>query len=324
MEIDWLKDFLAVVERGSFSRAAKARDITQSALSRRIQFLENWLGSELFFRTTHKVTLSPAGKSFRFTAEDVIRRLESGRREALQQGNAAVEELYFASTNALALNFFPEWLRGVETLLPFAANIQSVANHWEGCERMMIQGQIQFLLGHHHPLLKTSLETGQFISHPVGADILMPVLAPALQGFMSGEGSLKFLGFKQSPIPYLSYRAESGLGRIVSAVQAMSPNKPWLKPTFNSNLVTLLVAMALDGRGMAWLPKSLISEYLADGRLVRADDSLWDIPVGIHLFRSKARLQNTAEQFWATVKTIQNQHKSDEGNLAKAGPAVLL
>jgi DNA-binding transcriptional LysR family regulator len=60
--------------------------------------------------------------------------------------------------------------------------------------------------------------------------------------------------------------------------------------------------MALDGRGMAWLPKSLIGEYLAAEQLVRAGDERWDIPIEIHLFRSRARLPATAEQFWATVE----------------------
>jgi DNA-binding transcriptional LysR family regulator len=300
VEIDWLRDFLEVVECGSFSRAAEARNITQPALSRRIRFLENWIGSQLFFRTTHKVTLSPAGESFRLTAEEVIRRLETGRKEAREQGNAVIEELHFASTNALALTFFPEWLRKIETSLPFVANIQLVANHWEACERMMMQGRVQFVLGHHHPLAETSLAPGQFMSRAVGTDVLIPVVAPHPD--QAGQPLLTLPGSEQSPIPYLSYRTESGMGRIVSAVRNTSPNKAWLKPTFNSHLAKLLVTMALDGRGMAWLPKSLIGEYLAAEQLVRAGDERWDIPIEIHLFRSRARLPATAEQFWATVE----------------------
>lgn len=302
MEIDWLRDFLEVVECGSFSRAAEARNITQPALSRRIRFLESWIGSQLFFRTTHKVTLSPAGESFRVTAEEVIRRLEIGRKEAREQGNAVIEELHFASTNALALTFFPEWLRKIETSLPFVANIQLVANHWESCERMMMQGRVQFVLGHHHPLAETSLAPGQFMSRAVGTDVLIPVVAPHPQGDQAGQPLLTLPGSEQSPIPYLSYRTESGMGRIVSAVRQTSPNKAWLKPTFNSHLAKLLVTMALDGRGMAWLPKSLIGEYFAAEQLVRAGDEQWDIPIEIHLFRSRARLPATAEQFWSTVE----------------------
>lgn len=165
----------------------------------------------------------------------------------------------------------------------------------------MMQGRVQFLLGHHHPLAETALTPGQFMSRAVGTDILIPVVAPYSEGDEAGQPLLTLPGSEQSPIPYLSYRTESGMGRIVSAVRNTSPNKAWLKPTFNSHLAKLLVTMALDGRGMAWLPKSLISEYLLSGQLVRAGDKKWDIPIEIHLFRSRARLPATAEQFWATV-----------------------
>ncbi|WP_315980356.1 LysR family transcriptional regulator [Aliamphritea spongicola] len=45
MELKWLIDFTALVEHGSFSKAAESRFVTQPAFSRRIRSLENWLGS---------------------------------------------------------------------------------------------------------------------------------------------------------------------------------------------------------------------------------------------------------------------------------------
>lgn len=174
MEIAWLEDFLAVSGSGSFSRAAEERHITQPALSRRIRALEEWVGTPLFFRTTHKVELTPAGDSFRQTAEDVLRRLAVGRSIAREQASGSIEQLQFAATNALALTFFPGWLRTVEHRLPFVANIHLVANHMVACERLMLQGQAQFLLAHHHPAADTLLTPRQFLSHPVGVDVLIP------------------------------------------------------------------------------------------------------------------------------------------------------
>ena len=40
MELKWLEDFVALAENGSFSKAAKARYVTQPAFSRRIRALE--------------------------------------------------------------------------------------------------------------------------------------------------------------------------------------------------------------------------------------------------------------------------------------------
>ena len=41
MDLDWLKDFLALAEQKNFSRAADARNVSQPAFSRRIRALEH-------------------------------------------------------------------------------------------------------------------------------------------------------------------------------------------------------------------------------------------------------------------------------------------
>lgn len=296
MEIAWLEDFLAITDCGSFSRAAEARHITQPALSRRIQALEAWVGAPLLFRTTHKVELTPAGESFRHAAEDVLRRLEVGRSVAREEAGAGAEPLRFAATNALALTFFPGWLRALEQRLAFVANIQLVANHMAACERLMLQGQAQFLLAHHHPAADTLLSPRQFLSVPVGVDVLLPVSAPA------GAGAAFTLpGREEEPLPYLAYRPESGMGRIVAAVRRGGKPAASLKPAFESHLAKLLVTMAVQGRGLAFLPRSLIGEELAQGSLVRAGDAAWDIPIEIRLFRPRTRLSASAEAFWSAV-----------------------
>ena len=50
MELQWIDDFLALCATRNFTRAAEARCTTQSAYSRRVQRLEEWLGAALFDR----------------------------------------------------------------------------------------------------------------------------------------------------------------------------------------------------------------------------------------------------------------------------------
>src|SRR5689334_12131142 len=128
MEVDWLEDFLAILECGGFSRAAERRNITQPALSRRVRALEHWIGTPLLDRGSHAVTLTAAGARFRATAEETLRRLQHGRDEALEAAQASSETLRFASTHALSLTFFPGWLRGLEARLPAGAVFQMVAD----------------------------------------------------------------------------------------------------------------------------------------------------------------------------------------------------
>ena len=56
--------------------------------------------------------------------------------------------------------------------------------------------------------------------------------------------------------------------------------------------------MALDGRGIAWLPLSLIDADVEAGRLVRAAGDEWEVDVEIRLFRAHTTLPRAAETFW--------------------------
>lgn len=62
--LDSVQSFLVVAEELNFRRSAERLNVDQSALTRRIQKLENSLGFKLFERTTREVSLTPAGQSF--------------------------------------------------------------------------------------------------------------------------------------------------------------------------------------------------------------------------------------------------------------------
>ncbi|MEH6404317.1 MAG: LysR family transcriptional regulator [Sneathiella sp.] len=59
-----LNAFEAAARSGSFSTAARSLNLTQSAVSRQIKALEEFLGVELFTREKQKVHLTEAGKTY--------------------------------------------------------------------------------------------------------------------------------------------------------------------------------------------------------------------------------------------------------------------
>jgi DNA-binding transcriptional LysR family regulator len=79
MELVWLLDFVALAKIGSFTDAAKARNSSQAAFSRRIQSLEHWVGARLFERAAFPIDLTPAGKKFAPIAQNLIAQIENSR-----------------------------------------------------------------------------------------------------------------------------------------------------------------------------------------------------------------------------------------------------
>ncbi|CAH1595773.1 Transcriptional regulator [Vibrio jasicida] len=72
MDIDALRSFLAFVETGSFTRAAKQINRTQSAFSAQMRKLEDELSVSLFEKEGRNLVLSEAGLALRSHAEQLV------------------------------------------------------------------------------------------------------------------------------------------------------------------------------------------------------------------------------------------------------------
>jgi DNA-binding transcriptional LysR family regulator len=66
-----LNSFAAAAAHGSFSRAGADVGLTQSAVSRQIALLEDWLQTPLFDRKGRRVALNAEGRAY---AEEVVPR----------------------------------------------------------------------------------------------------------------------------------------------------------------------------------------------------------------------------------------------------------
>jgi DNA-binding transcriptional LysR family regulator len=90
MDLDALRDFIAVDQAGSFAAAARATGTPKSTLSKRLQMLEASLGVRLVERSTRKLRLTPDGVLLRDRAvgllaqADELERLMRGRNDEPQ------------------------------------------------------------------------------------------------------------------------------------------------------------------------------------------------------------------------------------------------
>jgi DNA-binding transcriptional LysR family regulator len=295
MNLSWLEDFQALAESGNFSRAAEQRHMTQPAFGRRIKALEEWLGTPLFDRSGHPVTLTEAGQWLRGTAQQVLERTARLPEEARAIADGSASTLRFAATHALSLSFLPAWLRSLEarTAVGPIQLISDVAAH---CEAQLQHGRVQFLLCHAHDQAPSALEPADFVSCEVGRDELLPVSSA------DGAGRARHgLDGAASRVPMLAYSAESGLGRVLRALHGAALEAAGTEVVFTAHLATVLRSLALESRGVAFLPASLVQDDLASGRLALAGGTHWRIPLSIRLFRRRTALAPVAEQFWVAA-----------------------
>ena len=90
MDLDQLRYFLRVAERQNFTRAAEELGISQPALSRSIQKLEDELGQPVLERKTRSVSLTDAGVLLQSRAQQALTILEDTKAEITDDGQATV------------------------------------------------------------------------------------------------------------------------------------------------------------------------------------------------------------------------------------------
>lgn len=117
-EMSQLRCFVAVAEELHFNRAAERLNMTQPPLSRQIRLLEHHVGTQLLDRTSRKVRLTAAGRSFFPDAARLLRMAEEATATARRISRGDVGTLSIGFTAATGYSLLPELVRLVRKLLP--------------------------------------------------------------------------------------------------------------------------------------------------------------------------------------------------------------
>ena len=313
LDLEWLEDFIALAASGNFSRAAGARAIAQPAFSRHIRALEEWVGVDLIDRGSHPVELTAAGARFLPQIQNIVAALEASRIKAQAAHDEAAASLRFAITHSLSISFFPAWLASLEAALR-PGPIQTMSDHSRACEDLIAQRQVQFMLCYAHTQVPSRMDEGQLPVAQLGADRLIPVTA-------AGPDGRPLYSIQQTgPVPVLQYSEASGLGRIMRnrfkdlyRDRSHDARSGEVSFVFTAHNALMLKSMGCAGRGLAWLPFSLVANELCNGQLVSAGNDGWTIDVEIRLYRQQATMSPIAERLWHLVLEREAQDRSDHG-----------
>ncbi|PLR43810.1 LysR family transcriptional regulator [Chimaeribacter arupi] len=136
MDLKRLRYFCVIVEQGSISKASRILNISQPPLSKRLQELEEEIGTALVTRNGRGISPTEAGKVLYQRACDILRSVEEARSDALQAaghqaqvlriGISYLYQCYFSPLVAL----FCQKLDGirVETVISDSSTLETMLN----------------------------------------------------------------------------------------------------------------------------------------------------------------------------------------------------
>jgi DNA-binding transcriptional LysR family regulator len=113
-----IRAFLAIVDLGSFGKAAAALAISQPALTRRIQSLETAIGASLFERTTRRVTPTAIGRSMAPMARRLIGEFEESLLGITGVGDRHAGTITVACVPTAVFYFMPKLIEKFSSLYP--------------------------------------------------------------------------------------------------------------------------------------------------------------------------------------------------------------
>jgi len=285
LDTKWLEDFLMLAEMQHFSRAADARHITQPAFGRHIRALEKTVGQTLIDRSTTPISLTPAGRQFRTVARNIISQMEDGLKLLNGIEKPLLNPVRISTPHSLSSPTLLDLIQQVEDN-PINAQFSVDILRVDYAVQSLTEGNCEFLLGFEilsllqPPFKNLCLGQGDFL----------------LVSATDSDGHAKFSPHNENT-PLLRYSAESYSARLIEQKQ---PHLTTMNtyPVFESSMCQLHKEMALRGKGIAWLPDTLIQSELELGLLVAINPEQYRIPYQVRLYRNSSPLHKEAEKVW--------------------------
>lgn len=314
METKWLEDFVSLAETNSFSRSAELRHVTQPAFSRRIQSLEAWLGADLIDRTSYPTRLTNAGEIFFEQAIAMLGQINNARALLRGKRTSIQTTVDFAVPHTLSLTFVPKWLTELQKNFG-DINSRLLALNVHDAVMSLAEGGCDLMLCYHHPQQPLLLDPAQYEMISMGTE--------ALRAYSrcdkSGIPDFTLPGTIEEPLPFLAYANNAYLGRMVDLILNQTRQALHFDKCYETDMAEGLKMMALEGRGVAFLPESAVVRELKQKQLARADggSDAWEVSMEIRLYRERPSEQRPGKavvaKLWdylAQMSALSNKSKT--------------
>ncbi len=300
METKWLEDFVSLAETRSFSRSAQLRHVTQPAFSRRIQSLEAWAGADLVDRSSYPTKLTPAGETLYAQALELLQSLQSTRAMLRGHNSAGQDFIEFAVPHTLAFTFFPSWMAGLREGFG-AIKSRLIALNVHDAAMRLVEGGCDVLIAYHHPSQPLQLDPDRYEMVVLGQE----VLAPYAKAGPDARPLFNFPGAASKPLAYLGYAPGAYLGGITDWILKQSKKPIHLERVYETDMAEGLKVMAMEGHGIAFLPRSAVKKEVQTGALVElglSDGQVQALTMEVRAYREKPSAKHhakgAAQELW--------------------------
>lgn len=304
MDSRWLEDLVALAEAGSLTRAAALRNVTQPAFTRRIQQIEQWLGIPVIDRSVKPARVSPA----------ILRKLEDVRaltgelrqlRRDLVDWETSQRRVSIASQHSLSAGLLPRFIARLQLQKP-SLTIRLRSANREECHTLLMTRQSSMLVIYEVEGLPIAPNETLIERRVIGHDRLCPVASPHRRDLIAAPGN------DASRIPIIGYPPDVFFGNVFSSrILPVLQAKHHIDVLCETALVPSVLALAVEGVGIAWLPQSLCSQQFATGALVDLGPQYGSVDMQIVSARLMTPRPQHIEAVWNALGVFMVENTQD-------------
>ena len=272
--LDLLRGFEAAARHLSFTKAAVEVFLTQSAVSRQVQTLEEQLGTPLFERLHRQIRLTPAGHRLFRAAAEAMRLIDEAAAEIRSGPGTSV-------TVSCTMGFASLWL--VPRLMDFRAECPQIDIHIAANNKILDVDRERVELAVRY----CPADLAPAGSLRLFGEEVFPVCAPGLQGI--GGQPLDAPGDLRHHVLLEQEFADANRPLAAWQMWLESMGLQRMKPagTLRFSHYDQLIQAAIDGQGVALGTSPLVRRYVHQKRLVVPFEGRIASPRAYHLITAK-------------------------------------
>lgn len=304
MELKWLEDFITVAEKGHFARAATDRLVTQSALSRRIQSLESWVGAELLDRSEHPIQLTDAGREYIKYAKHIIAQAYEGRAIASQFARINASAITISGLHTLALSYIPALVERLQSKVGFfSASVVAETRTIEEYLISLSNGNSDFFICYDHPSIPLGVDLDEFPKIALSEHRVHPYQSLYLPVPDLADPS-------GPPINYLGYAASTYMSRVVEQCLKRTPSRRRFRTVYRASLAESIFTATQKGLGLAWLPQTVAPGTPEENGVRRISED-YSTTLKICIYRSMRNPNRLVTNIWEALETMAISESTD-------------
>jgi len=260
--------FVRVATLGSFSAAARALHLSQTMVTKHVAALEDRLGVKLLHRSTRRLVLTEAGRSYLAACERILAEIEEA------EASASLDRIEPRGT--LRLN------------VPLTFGLRQIVPALTAFSRLHPAVAVDLGLADRYvDLIEEGWDLAVRIGRLKDSGLVARRLAPCRTIVCAAPSYLEARGAPRSPEDLsghncLGYTLPSAIGAGRWAFGAGGDVVVPVEGNLRANNGDALLAAALAGQGLIYQPTFIVGDSLRDGSLLRVLSGYPTLELGVH------------------------------------------